>query len=292
MSTKKPRDQQPKPGKAQDRSKRGKPRVRVVPWWRRPIASALAALMVIGAVAGGGWWTVKNDWIGRAATSVWWEVIALTVDLDFTIRDVLVTGRHETSRDALMRAVKLERGAPILAFDTQAAKRRIEALPWVRTAAVERLLPDTVVVRIKERQALALWQRKGRFALIDHDGRVITDKGLERFSDLLVVVGDDAPGHAAELLRMLAAETALMNRVKAGVRVGARRWNLRLDNGIDVLLPEEEAAKAWMRLSAYEAKHKVLARDIKVLDLRLPDRVVVRRRAATPGMIRASGRET
>jgi len=189
-------------------------------------------------------------------------------------------------------AVKVERGAPILTFDTEAAKRRVEALSWVRSASVERLLPDTIVLRVQERQALALWQRKGTFSLIDHEGTVIVDHGLERFSDLLVVVGDDAPIHTAELLRMLGSETKLMDRVAAGVRVGARRWNLRLDNGIDVLLPEEDAERAWLRLSAYEAKHKVLARDIKVLDLRLPDRVVVRRRSPAPKAVRTSGRET
>ena len=69
----------------------------------------------------------------------------------------------------------------------------------------------------------------------------------------------------------------LMRRVSAAVRVGGRRWNIRLDNGIDVRLPEENPALAWARLAEYERIHKVLAKDIGVLDLRLPDRLIVQK---------------
>ena len=67
-----------------------------------------------------------------------------------------------------------------------------------------------------------------------------------------------------------------MARVKAAVRSGGRRWNLRMDNGIDIRLPETDAFIAWDRLAKYEAQHKLLARDIGSIDLRLPDRVVVK----------------
>ena len=115
------------------------------------------------------------------------------------------------------------------------------------------------------------------FALIDTDGEVIMRKGLDRFSDLLVVIGSDAPKHAAKLIEVLATEPQLMDRVEAAIRVGGRRWNLRLKGDIDVRLPEENAANAWTRLAEYEKTHRVLERDVQVLDLRLPDRLIVRK---------------
>ena len=150
------------------------------------------------------------------------------------------------------------------------------------------MLPDTVLLNIEERIPLALWQHKGVFALIDTDGEVILRTGLERYSDLLVVVGADAPDHAAELLKTLATEPQLMSLVRAAIRVGGRRWNLRLKGDIDVRLPEEDTGSAWARLAEYEKTHQVLERDVQILDLRLPDRLIFRK--APKGKKRPTGK--
>ena len=39
-----------------------------------------------------------------------------------------------------------------------------------------------------------------------------------------------------------------MSRMVAAVRVGERRWNLRMNNGADVMLPEGAEAPALARL--------------------------------------------
>ncbi|MDP6785507.1 MAG: cell division protein FtsQ/DivIB [Rhodospirillales bacterium] len=268
-----------KKGKAAERSR---PRRRAKPLWRTGWARAVAVAMILSAATGGGWWLWSSDWLPRIAERAKWTVIAASAEAGLRVEEILVVGRNETSRRALLDAVRLARGAPIMAFDPQDAKRRIEALPWVRIATVERMLPDTVVLGVVEREALALWQHKGRFALIDHDGTVIQDSDFKRFAGLLVVVGKDAPVHAAALLGMLATQPHLLARVRTAVRVGGRRWNLRFESGIDVRLPEENPASAWARLAEYERTNQVLARDVEMLDLRLPDRLIVRR-APRPG---------
>jgi cell division protein FtsQ len=257
----------------------------VKPLWKTGKVIAVVVLLAAAGLAGGGWWLWQSGWADQAIAKARWSIIAATANLGFRVENVLVLGRQETPRDELLNAVHLARGAPILAFDPEAAKKRIEALPWVRAASVQRRLPDTIFLRVVERRPLAVWQDHGRFALIDYDGKVITDSGLERFAKLPLVVGDDAPVHAAQLLEMLWNQPELMARVKAAVRVGGRRWNVRLDNGIDVRLPEENAAAAWARLATYERTHHVLAKDVGVLDLRLPDRLIVQkaRQSGTDG---------
>ena len=260
--------------KATDRSR---PRRRATPLWRTGWARAVAVTLFLSMATGGGWWLWSGGLLSRVVEQAKWTLIAASAEVGLRVEEILVVGRHETPRRALLNAVRLARGAPIMAFDPETAKRRIEALPWVRLATVKRMLPDTVLLGVVEREALALWQHKGRFALIDHEGTVIKDPGLERFSGLLVVVGKDAPAHAAALLGMLATQPTLLAQVKTAVRVGGRRWNLRLESGIDVRLPEENPASAWARLAEYERTNQVLARDVEMLDLRLPDRLIVRR---------------
>ena len=258
-------------------SKSGKPRRRVVPFWRSRRLRVVLMVLLVSLAGGESWWLWKSGWVQQTVERTKWTLIAASTELGFRVEEILVVGRRETTRKELLGAVRLVRGAPILAFDLEVAKKRLEALPWVKTASVGRMLPDTVMLNVEERRPLALWQHKGVFALIDTDGEVIMKENLDRFSDLLVVVGPDAPLHAAKLLQVLATEPQLMDWVEAAIRVGGRRWNLRLKNDIDVRLPEENTAKAWSRLAEYEKTHRVLERDVQILDLRLPDRLIVRK---------------
>ena len=257
--------------------KRGQPRRRVVPFWRHRYMRGLLVGLLITLATGGGWRLWQSGWVMATLDRAKWNVIAASAEVGFKVNEILVVGRSETKQKDLLAAVRLVRGAPILAFDLKGAQKRIEKLPWIKSATVERMLPDTVLLTVEERQPMALWQHKGVFALIDTDGEVILKTGLERFSDLLVVVGGDAPEHAAALLKDLATEPQLMIMVKAAVRGGGRRWNLRLKGDIDVRLPEDNAVGAWNRLAEYEKNHQVLERDVRILDLRLPDRLIVRK---------------
>ena len=70
-------------------------------------------------------------------------------------------------------------------------------------------------------------------------------------------------------------------------------FNLRIDNGIEVQLPEQGVAAAWRRLADYDRRHRLLARKITVVDLRLPGRLVVRRAPdAAPAGRDAKGKST
>lgn len=277
---------------SETKAKRGLRRPRVGPLWRSRALRWGGALLLLLALAGGGWWSWQKGWLTVVLDHALAGAVGLSARVGFTVQEILVTGRYETTRDDLMDAVGLRRGSPMLTFDVNAARERVENLPWVREAAVERLLPDTILLRVVERQPLALWQNQGKFFLIDDSGKVIVDSGLQRFSDLLVVVGEDAPEHTVDLLGTLGTQPELMMLVRAAVRVGARRWNLRLENGIDVRLPEENAAKAWARLAEYERNYKILARDVSVLDLRIPDRLIVRRPDRPARALPAAERDT
>lgn len=275
-----------------NKSQRGQPRKRVVPLWRQRSTLAAFVVVLMAMISSGGVWMWNSGLLERGVEQAKWSLIAFSGKLGFTVEDVLVVGRSQTTRDELVQAVRLARGAPILSYDLVEARKRVEVLPWVMSASVERMLPDTILLSVVERQPLALWQSKGRFELIDHEGKIIAQQSIERFSDLMVVVGKDAPEHAAQLLSILQTQPYLMDMAMSAVRVGGRRWNVRLKGDIDVRLPAERAEAAWSRLAEYESRHGILSRDVKVLDLRLPDRLIVRRTANGPEEELTPGRET
>jgi cell division protein FtsQ len=204
------------------------------------------------------------------------RLLDATAALGLRVADIRVEGRRTTDRETIFDALGARLGTPILAIDPVRAKEKLERLPWVRSALIERRLPDTLYVRLVEREPLALWQHDGKIELIDRTGAVIPVTRLDRFANLQLVVGADAASHAAQLLKMLASEPDLAARVTAAVRVGGRRWNLRIDKAIDVLLPADDPAAAWDDLARLQRSSAILQRDVQAIDLRLPDRLVVR----------------
>lgn len=265
---------------AKGNGKRAAPRrAKPAPRWARPAMRLGAAAALALVLVGGTGWLVESGTLARSWQRAWGEIVRASAGAGFVVRQVTAEGRVETSRADLLAALGVRRGEPILALDPDAARRRIEKLPWVRAASVERRLPDTVRVRILERHPMAWWQRDHKLVLIDRTGEPIPVSAPPGYHDLIVLVGADAPQHAAELLAMLKREPDLARHVTAAVRVGGRRWNVRLDGNIDVRLPEDDPAGAWTRLAEAERRHRILARDIDAIDLRLPDRLIVETRS-------------
>ena len=214
-----------------------------------------------------------------------WQVSAAK---GFAVKNLLVQGRVNIDPDVLRGLINVKPGDPILAFDPVKVRDSIRRLSWVRDVQVERRLPDTIYVRLSERHPLALWQDKGKLRLIDEDGVMLADSNLKAFASLPLVVGDDAPAHAAGLLRLLAAEPTLAPQVEASSWVSDRRWDLTLKNGATVQLPAGDAGLALRRLAAAQAENNLLEKDISVIDLREADRMTVRTKPGAVKELRTS----
>ncbi|MEE2997054.1 MAG: cell division protein FtsQ/DivIB [Pseudomonadota bacterium] len=247
----------------------------------------LRGISIVGILAlvfGGPAWLSQSGWAGNAMHMVWQSVADRMAHAGLRVEEVILQGRRHESTYLINHALRLDRGTPILMVDLQLARERLEKLPWVRVASVERHYPSTIRVKIVERRPMALWQRENKLVLVDMYGTVITPLKLERFRDLLVIVGKDAPIHAASLMSVLANEPWLKNRVNAAVRVGNRRWNIVMDNGVNVRLPEKNPEAAWRRFAGLEREHKLLQQDLLSIDLRIPDQMIVRTRGNRPAV--------
>lgn len=241
-------------------------------------AGALAIFFIVVAIAGlfsGGHVRALWDNIGEGFNS-------LMADAGLTVQSVTLEGRAETARTDIIRMLGIKRGTLMIDVDVDEARARLEALPWVESAEVRRVWPDRIYVRVVERKPVAIWQNDGELAVIDRAGHAIAGEDVTRFTNLPLVVGKGADSAAAGLLDLLARQPKLRDHVKAAVRVGERRWNLRLDNGVEVRLPEEGAEAALAELVRLAREQDILGRDIKAIDLRFPDRLIVKLPQAQP----------
>jgi cell division protein FtsQ len=241
--------------------------------WRkmaRPtVQSATIALLVVAGIIAANLAWKGPSWRDRLGNA--------TAGLGLVVADIVIDGRVKTPQSLVLQALGTKPGMPILQLSVAEARARLEALTWVREASVERHWPSTVSVTITERRPFALWQKDGKFQLIDRAGAMVTDSNLNDFADKVpLVVGDGADQAAVALIDLLGTQPDLLNRMVAAIRVAGRRWNLCMRNGADVLLPEGAEQPALVRLAEYQAKHQVLDRPMREIDLRLPDQLRLR----------------
>jgi cell division protein FtsQ len=242
-----------------------------IKWAKRGVK--LTLLLAAACVLAMGW---RSGRLEMAAEDVSARFLSVSAAGGFRIEDVQVVGREQTDPKALLAAAGLKRGDPIFAFSPEAARRRIEALSWVANAAVERRLPDTVAITIVERKPIALWQHNDKLALIDAAGDNLGPVASESATSLPLIVGGDAASHASALLGMLADYPDIGKRVQASNWIGSRRWDLKLDNGIEIKLPEDGVAEALRQLADAETSSRILERDVAIIDLRLAGKMIVR----------------
>jgi len=197
--------------------------------------------------------------------------------MGFAVREVLVVNRGETPRRDILAALDIAVGDSMLALDLDAIRARVESLGWVKSATVERRLPDRIVIYLTERRPAAAWQQKGRYYLVDAEGAILGPHDPARFPGLKIITGGpEARFRTGALVELLQETPELQENVIGAVWVGQRRWDLRLENGTTIRLPERQPDRVLRRLGELIRTRSLLNRDIDVIDARLPERITIR----------------
>jgi len=242
--------------------------------WRRAKWGLTAGLIVlVGCVA------LSLTPTGRAFWRTLSEVADTMADkAALKLGQATVSGYARTNKQDIVKKINLSQGMPILDIDLDQVRTRVLELPWVKTAVVKRQLPATLLIEITEKEPIALWQNNKKYWPLDAEGQPIRDDKTV-LTNLILVVGQDAPKHTPALMKTLEAFPELRKKVRSAVRVGNRRWNLVLNDaeeGLVIKLPEEEIDAALGRLMRADDTDKLLKRDLESIDLRLDDRIIVR----------------
>lgn len=199
----------------------------------------------------------------------------------FVLETLTVEGLERTARNDVLARLDMDAGMPLMAVNLDEVQRSIEALPWVKRAVVTRVLPGDIKIVVEERIPFALWQMDQRLALIDGEGTVIIRSSLASFADLPIVVGSFDAADMQALFSMVSETPSLLGQVRSLIRVGERRWDIVFENGVRLKLPADQALTynsqmAWEKFIELEQKHRLLAREVSVIDMRIKDRLIMR----------------
>lgn len=196
--------------------------------------------------------------------------------------DIAVTGVEQHDPRELLAVIGVKPGGSLIGFDAARARHVLEALDWVQSASVQRKFPNRLEVDVVEREAYVIWQNEGVFQLVDRTGKVMGRVNSPAYSSLPVVTGRGANMDAQALINDLEAMPDLRLMVKAAARVGERRWNLYLKNGVRLALPEHSTAEDLKQAWAFMQQPVFTDAGIAGLDFRVRGEVRVQVAGADP----------
>jgi cell division protein FtsQ len=236
------------------------------------VGVAATVLMLLGSA---GFGIVRGGHLDELTAAASDTRNAIANSAGFRITAVAIAGRKQLTQDEVLAIGGVNGRSSLLFLDAAVVRDRLKANPWIAEATVQKLYPGQLQINIVERTAFALWQQNGRLSVISDDGAVLEPYVSQRFMSLPLVVGKGAETHARDFLALLDRYPQLRDATKAAVFVGERRWNLRLKEGIDIRLPENDLGNALAALSKLDKDEHLFSRDIVAVDMRLPDRLTV-----------------
>src|SRR3977135_1582117 len=234
---------------------------------------AATALMLLGSA---GYGIVKGGHLEELTSAASDTRNAIANSAGFRITTVAINGRKQLTQDEVLAIGGVNGRSSLLFLDAAAVREKLKANPWIGEATVLKFFPGQLQIDIVERSAFALWQQDGRLSVIADDGAVLEPYVSRRFKGLPLVVGKGAETRAKDFLALLDRYPQVRSVMKAAVFVGERRWNLRLKDGLDVRLPENEVGNALAALSKLDKEDRLCSRDLGAIDMRLTDRLTVR----------------
>jgi cell division protein FtsQ len=234
-------------------------------WLSPRIAAAFTIAVIGGGTAAGVIHGGRGDELVARATAI----------LGFRIADIDIKGTKEISRIDVLTNIDLGTERSLFSFDAHKARDDLSRLSWVRDVSVSKVYPDKLVITIAERTPFAVWQNGQALYVVARDGAEIGPYD-DRFAGLPLVVGKGAATRAAEMVASVNRFPELAGRFKAFIRVGDRRWNLQTRDDVVVMLPEHDEMSGLAELARLQREDAILSRAVKTIDLRLPDRLVMR----------------
>jgi len=195
--------------------------------------------------------------------------------LGLKLQNVRLVGVSEEAAPDIKKAMHFERDQPLALMDLAAVQKDIENVGWVKSATVRRQFPGTLIISVVERPRLAVWSYSGKETVIDDQGQIIPEANALKFPDLPFIVGEGANETAPDILELVRARPALLQRTYALVRVDTRRWDIRLKNGTVIKLPALNQDQAMAKLDALITQQRVLDQGLAEIDLLDPNSLVV-----------------
>lgn len=276
----------PKRDPAPSRLKYRLERMWLKPLYRRVVRIGGPAFLI--AMTAGIW---LSDEDRRAAMNTTFTALLDKVQSreEFQVHMMTVEGASPVVDKAVRAMLPVD--LPASSFDIDLPALRLQVMQLDAIEAIDlRVKPGGVLAAVvTERQPAILWRHARGIEILDKSGhRVASVTSRDVRPNLPLITGEGADLAVDEALKLFDAAGPILPRVRGLVRKGERRWDLELDHGQKIMLPENGAQIALEAAVALDRAQDMMGRDVTVVDLRNPSKPVLRLGVDARNTIRAA----
>ncbi|RMD90554.1 MAG: FtsQ-type POTRA domain-containing protein [Alphaproteobacteria bacterium] len=249
-------------------------RLWLTPAFRSLLVSGIPAFVIAFAV--GNW---LADPATRSALRAWAEDLRASIAArpEFAVKMMAIDGASDELAQDIREILPIDFPTSSFDLDLKEMRRTVAELDAVAAVEMRIRRGGVLQVDVTERLPAVVWRDEHTLEMLDAEGHRVAALGsrLDR-PDLPLIAGAGAEDAVPEALAIFAAAAPIMGRVRGLVRVGGRRWDVVLDRGQRILLPESKPIPALERVIAVDEASELLARDVVAVDMRNPSRPTLR----------------
>jgi cell division protein FtsQ len=180
----------------------------------------------------------------------------------------------DTDFEQIRMATGINKGTNIKFVDLRQTNNRIAKIPGIKNSSVRRLSNGDIVIKAEHYKVAAQWTDGAYYYPLSTDGTKIESPSEERNENTIVFRGD-VPKNLTEIIDSV---SALSKHIDYMNMVESRRWDIHTKNNTTIYLPEDNPSVAISKISRLNQTHKILSRDIEVIDMRDNARILVKTR--------------
>jgi cell division protein FtsQ len=164
--------------------------------------------------------------------------------VDLSIKHIVISGIEHITEEKIREIIGCTEGDISLEVDIFTVKKQLEQHPWVARASVRRDGMEAIIIAIEEEVPQALFEEKGRWFLINHQGRKLEEIDPMSRRDLVQIMGVAANLRFAEVLHHMMPKAEVYKQIESLRLIDERRWDVKLKNGLLLKLPADDVEKA------------------------------------------------
>ena len=193
------------------------------------------------------------------------------------LRDIEIDGCNVLDRNVVKMVIGCSNGIALEEIDIHEIHEKLIELEWIKHVEIQKVFPNKLKIKISEHNIVGVWldDYKKRYAVLEDGGLISAPENM--VYEGIISYGIGAYKKLGSFLRLLSSEEKLFMKVKEVERVGERRWNVILNNGIRVKMPEDREMEAWQYIS-YMNDKDLLNLGPQVIDMRLKDKIFLKNR--------------
>lgn len=192
--------------------------------------------------------------------------------IGFSVDHINISGANQKTHKLVFDNIGISKGDSIFKLSTPEIFNNTSKVTWIKSAIVQKILPNTINIKIKEKLPIAIFQKDSNINLIDEDGNFI-EKTKTKLPGIPIVSGENANTKVKYILELISKYKDLRNNLDSLTYIRERRWNITI-SGLKILLPETEIEKALEILSIILKNGKINKNTVNYIDLRVPENVI------------------